>query len=160
MNELAVYNQNTASELDKKYLIFTVGKESYGIDVACINNIIQMPRITNVPNAPRSFMGIINLRGQIIPVMSLHRRMNAGIGSTSNNSKIIILNLSEDRLMGVIVDDVKEVITISEEDLENPTPFLKQEESIIKAVAKREDDLISVLEVEMLLEQDNGLQLA
>ena len=160
MNELAVCNPKADTKSEKKYLVFNVKKELYAIDVACINNIIVMPKITKVPNAPRSYMGIINLRGQIIPVMSLHRRMNAGDSSFADSSKVIILNISGDRLVGVIVDDVKEVVTISDEELENPTPFLKSEESLVSAVAKRDEDLISVLEADMLVDQEKDLQVS
>ena len=149
MSEVAIYKNVTEDE--KQYMIFNVGTEKYGIDVSCINNTIQMPSITRVPCAPKYFKGIINLRGEIVPVMSLSRRLHSIDGEITNTSRIIIIELEKDDLMGIIVDAVTEVMTISSNDIESPSVFLKSEETLVSGVAKVEDDLISIIEVDYLL---------
>ena len=93
MAEVAIYQNKT--EETKQYMIFTVGSEKYGIDVSYINNTIQMPSITRVPCAPKYFKGIINLRGEIVPVMSLSRRLLSMDREITKDSRIIILELEK-----------------------------------------------------------------
>ena len=149
MSEVAIYKNITEDE--KQYMIFNVGTEKYGIEVSLINNTIQMPSITRVPCAPKYFKGIINLRGEIVPVMSLSRKLHSVDEEITNSSRIIILELEKDDLMGIIVDAVTEVKTISSKDIEAPSVFLKSEETLVSGVAKVGDDLISIIEVDYLL---------
>ncbi len=149
MSDLAIINEKNNET--KKYIIFQVNKEVYGIDVATINNIIQMPKITRVPMSPDYYQGIISLRGDIIPIMSLRGRMNFGEDTITKDSRIIILNLANDERMGIIVDDVKEVMNISENEIEEPSPLLKNDINFIKGVGKKDDQLISIFEVNSLI---------
>ena len=152
MSELALFNGQT-DDLNK-YLIFKVNKELYGIDVSEVNNIIQLPTITNVPSTPKYFRGIINLRGEIVPVMSLRRKMNYSDDSFTKDSRIIVLNIGEDKLMGIIVDEVNEVLTIDENEIEQPSPFLRKEESLVTGVGKKGDDLISILNINIIVNKE------
>ncbi len=152
MADLALFEGQSADK--NKYLIFKVNNEFYGIDVAMVNNIIQLPTITMVPSSPKYFKGIINLRGEIVPVMSLRRKMNYSDDTFTKDSRIIILNIGEDKLIGVIVDAVKEVLTISEDEIEPPSPFLKKEESVVKGVGKMGDNLISILDVSSIVSKE------
>ena len=152
MADLALFEGQSADI--NKYLIFKVNNEFYGIDVAMVNNIIQLPTITKVPSSPKYFKGIINLRGEIVPVMSLRRKMNYSDDTFTKESRIIILNIGEDKLIGVIVDAVKEVLTISEDEIEQPSPFLKKEESVVKGVGKMDDILISILDVSSIVSKE------
>lgn len=133
------------------YITFKVGNELYGIDVSYVDTIIQLPAITRVPAAPSYFAGIINLRGEIIPVMSLNRRFNGVEDTFSSKSSIIVLDMGDDRLMGVIIDDVREVVTFDDRDLEGSSPFISKEASFISGIAKKEDDLIAILDIATLL---------
>lgn len=150
MSELAIYN---GSENESKYIIFKINKEMYAIDVKSVNNIIQMPKITQVPSSPKYYRGVINLRGEIIPVMSLRRRMNYDDDSFTSNSRIIILNIGEDNLLGIVVDEVNEVLNISSSDIEQPSQFIKNEESLVCGVGKIGDMIISILSVDSMIGQ-------
>lgn len=149
MSEVAIYKE--APVEDKQYMIFNVGQEKFGIEVSYINNTIQMPTITRVPCAPKYFKGIINLRGEIVPVMSLSRRLYSVDKEFTKDSRIIVLELGENDLMGVIVDAVTEVKTISSNEIEAPSVFLKSEETLVGSVAKIGDDIISLIEVDALV---------
>jgi purine-binding chemotaxis protein CheW len=151
MSELAVLNQLEAKEETKTYIIFNVGRGTYGIDVASVNTIIQMPKITRVPNAPINYKGVINLRGDIVPVMSLPGRLDAREDVMSDETRIIILDLEDLGLVGVTVDEVKEVLNISDKELYDSTPFEKEDSTLVKGVAKRGDDLISILDIKALI---------
>jgi purine-binding chemotaxis protein CheW len=148
MSELAVYNAN---ENESKYIIFKINKEVYAIDVKSVNNIIQMPKITQVPSSPKYYRGVINLRGEIIPVMSLRRRMNYDDDCFTSNSRIIILNIGEDNLLGIVVDEVKEVLDISSKDIEQPSQFIKNDASVVSGVGKIGDMIISILSVDSII---------
>ena len=139
---------------DKRYLIFNVSKESYGIDVTNINNIIQMPSITYVPCTPNYVSGIINLRDQIIPIMNLGVKLGVGAQEETKETRIIVLEVGDDRLIGIIVDAVKEVITIDQASIEQPAMFSKCDYSLISGVGKKDDRLISIVEPMSLLERE------
>lgn len=149
MGELAVINKKNND--DKQYIIFKINNESFGIDITNINTIIQMPKITKMPKMPEYFQGITYLRGRIIPVINLRKRMNYTDEEFTKKNRIIVLNLEDDKLMGIIVDDVKEVMRISQSEIEEPSPLLKKEESFISGVGKKEDNLISIFEVDSLI---------
>ena len=148
MSEIAVYNAN---ENESKYIIFKINKEVYAIDVKSVNNIIQMPKITQVPSSPKYYRGVINLRGEIIPVMSLRRRMNYDDDCFTSNSRIIILNIGEDNLLGIVVDEVNEVLNISSNDIEQPSQFIKNDASVVSGVGKIGDMIISILSVDSMI---------
>ena len=148
MSEIAVYNAN---ENESKYIIFKINKEVYAIDVKSVNNIIQMPKITQVPSSPKYYRGVINLRGEIIPVMSLRRRMNYDDDCFTSNSRIIILNIGEDNLLGIVVDEVNEVLDISSKDIEQPSQFIKNDASLVSGVGKIGDMIISILSVDSMI---------
>ncbi len=152
---MADFTVSEAKSVDERqYIIFNISKEFYGIDVSQVNNIIQMPKITKVPKSPEYFRGVINLRGEIIPVMSLRRRMNLEDDTFTKDSRIVILNLEDDKMMGVVVDEVKEVLTIPENEIEEPSPFLKSEESFIRGIGRKNDDLISIFEIDSIIKKD------
>jgi len=148
MSEIAVYNAN---ENESKYIIFKINKEVYAIDVKSVNNIIQMPKITQVPSSPKYYRGVINLRGEIIPVMSLRRRMNYDDDCFTNSSRIIILNIGEDNLLGIVVDEVNEVLDISSKDIEQPSQFIKNDASVVSGVGKIGDMIISILSIDSMI---------
>ena len=150
MSEIAVYNAN---ENESKYIIFKINKEVYAIDVKSVNNIIQMPKITQVPSSPKYYRGVINLRGEIIPVMSLRRRMNYDDDCFTSNSRIIILNIGEDNLLGIVVDEVNEVLDISSKDIEQPSQFIKNDASVVSGVGKIGDMIISILSVDSMISE-------
>ncbi|WP_026528685.1 chemotaxis protein CheW [Butyrivibrio sp. VCD2006] len=151
MSELAIYKNESQEE---RYLVFNVNKELYAINVSRIDNIIMMPSIRRVPCAPKCFNGIINLRGEIIPVMSLGRRLGAATDELTNRSRVIIVKIGNDELMGVIVDGVKEVLTFSDNEIEQPSPFLRKETTLVTGVGKKDDELISIIDSESLLDRE------
>ena len=149
MEELEVYKNENKEE--KKYIVFNISKENNGIDISSVNSIIEMPQITNVPRSTEHYRGIINLRGEIIPVISLRRTMSLGDDTFTSSSRIIITDIEEDKQVGLIVDEVKEVVAIPDEEIMEPSPFLKGSDSLIKGVGQKDDNLITVFNLEVLV---------
>jgi purine-binding chemotaxis protein CheW len=118
-----------------KHLIFSLGSEEFGIQVLAIKEIIGLQEITAVPKMPKHIKGVINLRGQVIPVIDLSLKFSLVPHEYTYRTCIIVVRShgpSGDRLIGAIADGVSEVLTIAEEDIEaspdfgsgNPIPYL------------------------------------
>lgn len=137
-----------AIEEEKQYIVVGVGEELYGIDIGYIDNIIRRQKITRVPKSQKYFYGVINLRGEIIPVMSLRRRFNLEDDVFSDKTRIIILKLDQQDLVGIIVDAVREVINLGEKDIDKaPSDGRDDIAKYIGGVGKKGDNLISILNI-------------
>ena len=94
----------------KQYIVVQIGNEKYGIDINFIDNIVRMSKITRVPKVQSYFKGVMNLRGEIVPVMSIRKKMGLPEDVITDASRIIIIKLEEKVSIGIIVDEVREVI--------------------------------------------------
>ena len=92
-----------------QFIVIKLGEEQYGIDIKYIDNIVRMPHITRVPKVDDYLKGVINLRGEVIPVMSIRIKMGLEKDVETKSSRIIILKLEQQGTIGVIVDEVKEI---------------------------------------------------
>ena len=101
----------------KQYIVVKIGSEQYGIDISFIDNIVRMQKITRVPKAQSYFKGVINLRGEIVPVMSIRKKMGLSDDVITDASRIIILK-EEKGSLGVVVDQVREVITLNTAEID------------------------------------------
>lgn len=155
-----VGNSNTQSR-PKKNLIFTLGDERFGIPLSQVKEVIGQATMTPVPDVPRFFCGLINLRGRIISILELKTKLNLDSGSRASKRPCIIISEIEGLILGFRVDDVVEVIAISEEQVErNPTLIGSVEkQKYLNGVAKLGEgrltlllDLNRVLEVQELLQ--------
>jgi purine-binding chemotaxis protein CheW len=122
LNNLA---KKTADNLEGKYLTFVLGNESYGVAVLKIREIIRLCHITPMPQMPDYIMGVINLRGKIIPVLDLRRKFRLSNVQDSERTCIVVVQIrlpaNSSVLMGLIVDAVEEVVNLSQTDIE-PAP--------------------------------------
>ncbi len=133
----------------KQYIVVKIGNEQYGIDISYIDTIVRMQKITRVPKAQRHFKGVINLRGEIVPVMSIRLKMKLEDDEFTNTSRIIILKLEEKGMLGVIVDEVKEVVTLSSNEVEKSSG----KGSFINGVGKHGEELISLFDINAIVEE-------
>ena len=133
----------------KQYIVVRIGNEQYGIDISYIDTIVRMQKITRVPKAQRHFKGVINLRGEIVPVMSIRLKMKLADDEFTNASRIIILKLEEKGMLGVIVDEVKEVVTLSSNEVEKSSG----KGSFINGVGKHGEELISLFDINAIVEE-------
>lgn len=132
----------------KQYIVVGIGTEQYGIDIQHVDNIVRMQRITRVPKAQRYFKGVINLRGEIIPVMSLRLKFGLEADEYSNATRIIIIKLESQYAVGIIVDEVKEVVTLNEDSIEKPNYDNNDDKlSYLSGIGKHGENLISLLNI-------------
>ena len=149
---------DTAEKETKQYIVVRVGGEKFGIDIGFIDNIVRMMKITRVPKAQKYFKGIINLRGEIVPVMSARIKMGLDDDVFTNASRIIILKIEDKGLLGLIVDEVCEVVTLVTDEIEKPTDSISanSKELFINGVGKNGDELISLFELNAIIEEKDN----
>jgi purine-binding chemotaxis protein CheW len=156
VSEMAEYIEST-EETKKQYVVVQIGSEKYGIDIGYVDNIIRMQKITRVPKAQPYFKGIINLRGEIVSVMSIRRKMGLADDVFTNTSRIIILKMEEKSMVGIIVDEVCEVVTLGESQIEPMANSGKSSKDVfIKGIGKKEDTLISLFEIDAIVEEKDN----
>lgn len=150
-------NVNTMVD-SKQYIVVKLGNEQYGIDIQYIDNIVRMQRITRVPKAQSYFNGVINIRGEIIPVMSLRLKFGLEPDEITNASRIIIIKLEPQAAIGIIVDEVKEVVTLEDENIDKTSGVSNDERAtFLYGVGKQGEGLISLLNLHAVIiekEQD------
>lgn len=130
---------------------FKVGTEEFGVDILKVQEINRMLKITKVPNAPEFVEGVVNLRGRIIPVIDLRKRLSIENKEHDNKTRIIVVDINGN-IVGFIVDEVNEVLRISKDIIENPPELVSQIDSdFITSVAKLEDRIIILLDLNNLL---------
>ncbi len=132
----------------KQYIVVKLGTEQYGIDIQYVDNIVRMQNITRVPKAQHYFKGVINLRGEIIPVMSMRLKFGLEADQYNNTTRIIIIKLEPQAAIGIIVDEVKEVVTLCEENIDKPDHNDGDERgAYLNGIGKHGDGLISLLNI-------------
>ncbi len=143
-----IQNLEVASE-GEQYIVVRLGNEQYGINIQHIDNIVRMPRITRVPMAQHYFKGVINLRGEIIPVMSLRLKFGLAPDEYANATRIIIIKMQSQSAIGIIVDEVKEVVTLDADSIEKQTGSDGNDvqAKFLSGVGKHEDGLITLLNI-------------
>ena len=146
-------NIDIAENDAKQYIVVKIGSEQYGIDISYIDNIVRMQKITRVPKIQTYFKGVINLRGEIVPVMSVRKKMNLDDDVITNASRIIILKLEEKGTIGIIVDEVKEVVTLCTDEIDKTSGSKYGKAMFINGVGKHGDELISLFEISSIVEE-------
>lgn len=135
-----------------KYLIFHLAGEDYGVDIAYVTEIIGIQKITEVPDMPRFVKGVINLRGQVIPVMDVRERFGFALKEYNERTCIIVVDM-KDMAVGLVVDQVQEVLDIPEENIEPPPSTGKNDRSAyVSGMGKIGDDVKILLDCKYLLE--------
>lgn len=132
-------------------VVFNLKGQLFGADTTQVFQIVRYQEVTKVPEMPDFVEGMINLRGSIVPIINLNKRF--GLGDTENikKSKILITKI-DDKLAGFIVDDVTEILHLSDDEIE-AAPVILQAESkeYLKKVAKRGNTLISIIDLSRVL---------
>ena len=147
---------DTTEKETKQFIVVRIGDEKFGIDIGYVDNIIRLQKITRVPKAQVWFKGIINLRGEIVPVMSARIKMGLEDDVFTNASRIIILKLEEKGELGMIVDEVCEVVTLGVDEIETPNVDAEKD-LFINGIGKSGDELISLFELGAIIdEKDNN----
>ena len=139
-------------EIENKYVIFKLAEEYYGLSIDNVISIEKPSQITRIPNAPSYIKGVINLRGEVIPVIDLRNKLGMETRDLDRSSRIIVVS-SNEIFAGLIVDTSSEVLEIHKENIDKP-PTNENEEYIdyIKGIGKIKDRLIVLLDLTKILE--------
>lgn len=157
LNNAMVSEEKKDTVSTSQFIVVSLGKEQYGIDIRFIDNIVRMQRITRVPKMPPYLVGIINLRGEVLPVVSLRLKMGLEKDTFDKATRIIILKTEQEGTMGVIVDEVKEVVTLEETQVDKVDDLRIEGKNYVCNVGKRENgDLISILDLSMITLEENA----
>jgi len=147
-----VEEQHEELEASEHLVTFLLGSEEYGVDVALVQEIIRVSVITPVPRAPEVIKGVINLRGRIIPVVDLKRKLELGsIDETGRKARIVVVRLGA-RLIGLLVDGASQVLKVPMTVIEPaPEEVVEIDTHFIRGVAKLEQRLIVLIELNEIL---------
>lgn len=140
---------------EKQFVVFELGRETYGLDIATVREIITMQTITKVPRTLEYVEGVINLRGRVIPVFNLHRKFGLAAKEASRSTRIVVVEV-ESNTIGMIVDGVSEVLRISNDIVERPNSILSDVDAeYLAGVAKLDDRLVILLDLEKVLSKED-----
>jgi len=161
MGDEQLWDEDDENTQANKYLLFNLGQEVYGIPITHVINIIELQKITEVPDMPTHIRGVINLRGSVIPVMDLRLRFRLPEREYDDRTCIIIVKVA-DKSVGFICDTVAEVHDIAPEDIEEPLQFKRDNEAAryISGLGKVGDDVRILLDVEKVLSDEEQKVLA
>ena len=147
-------SENKSESLSNQYIVVTIGVEQYGINIQYVDNIVRMQKITRVPMVQKFFKGVMNVRGEIIPVMSIRGRFGMEDDVYTDKTRIIILKPEQQEAIGILVDSVKEVVSLEEGNIEKVRSDGKDEMSkYITSVGKDQGSLISLLNIDGIIDR-------
>ncbi len=106
-----------------QYVVFSVGKEEYGVPILTVQEIISMPQITRIPGMPEYIPGIIDLRGSVIPLYILRNKFMVDVEDIDTESVVIITQIDDKKIVGMVVDSVSDVVSITEENQRETPQF-------------------------------------
>ena len=139
---------------EEQLVTFSLGTEEFGVDIMLVQEIIRIPPVTRVPNSPSYVEGVINLRGNVIPVVSLRNRFGMELVEDTDLSRIIVLQV-QNKVFGIRVDAVTEVLRLEADSIEPPPPVaLGMDSQYIRGVGKIGERLLILLDLEHIMGGD------
>lgn len=145
--------KNTEKSNINSYLTFTLGEEQYAANVKNVTNIVELSKITKVPRAPEYMLGIVNLRGMVLPVIDARKKFGLPETEYTVNTCILVLEVvvnNKNVIVGALVDGVKEVIEIEDSEIKDPPSIgFNLNNYFITGVFKKKDEDIFVMILDM-----------
>lgn len=131
---------------------FRIGRETFGLPISLVHEIVRTPEITNVPHAPEYVEGVMNLRGRIVPVIDLRRRFGGASIENSRKNRVLVVDV-ESKAVGLIVESASEVLKISDAQIEPPPSVLTDAATgYVTGVAKHQGRLIILVDLKRILQ--------
>ena len=150
----ATLQQTPVASDEKEYLSFVLGKECYAIDIATVKEIRGYEPATKIANAPAFIKGVLNLRGDIVPIVDLRIKFEVGT-PTYNEFTIVIMLHIFDRILGVVVDAVSDVVRLTDEDILPPPNFgVAFDSQFLLGLADVESSMVILVNIEKLITSD------
>jgi purine-binding chemotaxis protein CheW len=145
---------------EQQLVVFELGAELYGVEIARVHEIIRLQTVTRVPRAPAFVEGVINLRGKVIPVVDLRRRFGLPSAEHTRSTRIVVVEIG-DQVVGIVVDGVSEVLRVNTATVEPPSPVVAGIDSeYLHGIAKLPERLVILLDLDRVLARDERSALA
>lgn len=158
------FNPQAVADTTQQYLTFTLGEETFAVGTRNVREIIEYGRLTPVPLMPQSILGVINLRGGVVPIMDLRQRFGQGSTQVSRRSCIVILEVQRDgidQVIGIVVEAVNAVLEIPPQDIEPPPSFGSHiPTDFLIGMGKLDSGLVVLIDIGRVLSLDDLRQLA
>ena len=133
---------------------FKIGNEDYGIEILKVQEILKLPKITELPKTVGFIMGVIDLRGKVLPVVALGKRFDIEASDISKSQKAIVVNIKE-KEVALAIDSVSSVAKVDSKDIEPPPPIVKGISGrYIVGIAKIDEDFIVILDIDQIFSSD------
>lgn len=142
-------------EKNLKFVIFNIGEEIFGIEVHKVIEILSPQKVYSIPELPDFLAGVINVRGQVIPLLDLRKRF--GIKSSDSEARIIIVKYDNEKI-ALLVGEIKEIISLSNKEITNPPMIFKGlKRKYLTGIGKKDDRLIILLNIDDLLTSEEKI---
>ncbi len=142
---------NNGAMNEIQLVVFDLASEHYGVDISDVREIMRMQNITKVPGAMSYVEGVINLRGKVLPVLDLRKRLGLKVAEQTEESRVVVVDIADGEV-GVIVDAVTEVLRVQNASIDPPSSMVSQGNSdYLRGIAKLTDRLIILLDLNKLL---------
>ena len=136
---------------DSQFLTFLLGEEQYGVDILRVQEIKGYTAVTRIPNTPDYIKGVLNLRGTIVPIVDLRTKFGMEKAEYTMFTVIVVVVI-QDKVTGIVVDAVSDVMNINNKDIQAPPEFgAKVDVGFLKAIGKSGDKLVAILDIDQLL---------
>jgi purine-binding chemotaxis protein CheW len=148
-------SENKKGSGEIQLVVFKIGEEEFGVEINQVREIVKLVSITRMPKSPAFIEGVVNLRGQIITVIDLSKRLDLPSAGRSEATRIMVVEIGEN-IVGMIVDSVSEVLRLSENNIEDTPSLIDTEvhEKYLRGVGKSEDRLLILLDLNEVLSVD------
>jgi purine-binding chemotaxis protein CheW len=153
---MAAYEEKTKATSDQieQLVVFTLGMEYYGVGIEAVNTIIRLPEITKVPHTPDYVLGVMNLRGMIVPVIDLRARFGLNATEWSKSTRIIVVE-NHGLQVGMVVDGVSQTMQLASSQIEPLSPLVSSVDAqYLRGVGKDDNRLIILLELTKVLARE------
>ncbi|MZQ76127.1 MAG: chemotaxis protein CheW [Peptoclostridium sp.] len=146
---------------ERKYVIFKIKDEEYGVDIMKVKEVSEFKKSTSIPNSPSFVDGIINLRGDITPIISLKKKFNIPVEKGyDDSSRIIVVNMN-DKLVGFAVDEASQVISIDDSNIDPPPEIVAGlDRRYINGIGKLQDRIVIILDLERVLNENEQTEIS
>ena len=150
----AVLQQAVSASKENEFLSFVLGEEHYALDITTVKEIRGYEATTKIANAPSYIKGVINLRGDIVPIVDL--RIKFGIGEATYNEWTIVIMLNvRDRIVGIVVDGVSDVMNLEDEDIKPAPEFgVAFDSRYLQGLAALQNEMVIIVDIEALISSD------
>jgi len=153
--------QNREKKGNRQILVFSVANEEMGLDISCVREVLRPQAICPLPRTPAFIEGVINLRGHLVALIDLRKRLNATQTADENQKRIIVCKVNKS-IVGLTVNSLKEIIALSEEEI-RPTPgvvSMQTETEVLSGIATVGERMIPILDLDHILTKKEFTELS